>query len=144
MTLTYSAQRTQYANDAVLSASPVRLLTMLYDRLMLDLERAAAAHESADWQTMSNNLLHAQAIVTELSTSLKVDLWDGGPQLLALYQYCQSLLVLANVRREAAGIQEAIEHLEPLRRTWHEAAAQLSAQPASGPTGAVSRDLGVA
>jgi len=143
MTMTFSAQRTQYANDAVLSASPVRLLTMLYDRLMLDLERAAAAHASADWQTMSNNLLHAQAIVTELSTSLKVDLWDGGPQLFALYQYCQSLLVLANVRREAAGIHEAIEHLEPLRQAWHEAAAQLSVQPAAT-SGAVSRELGVA
>jgi flagellar protein FliS len=117
---------------------------MLYDRLVLDLERAAAAHESADWQSMSNNLLQAQAIVTELSTSLKIDLWDGGPQLLALYQYCQSLLVLANVRREAAGIREAIDHLEPLRQAWHAAAAQLSVQPIAATPGAVSRELGVA
>lgn len=33
------AQRAQFLNDTVLSASPARLLTMLYDRLVLDLDR---------------------------------------------------------------------------------------------------------
>jgi flagellar protein FliS len=143
MTFTLSAQRT-YANDAVLSASPVRLLTLLYDRLMHDLQRAAGAHESADWETMSANLLHAQAIIAELTSSLKVELWDGGEGLRALYVYCQTLLMNANVRRDATGIREAIEHLEPLRQAWHEAAAQLSTSPAASSAGGHGRDLGVA
>jgi hypothetical protein len=35
-----AGQRNQYLADSVLSAPPARLLTMLYDRLLLDLARA--------------------------------------------------------------------------------------------------------
>ncbi|MBC7760597.1 MAG: flagellar protein FliS, partial [Candidatus Saccharibacteria bacterium] len=82
--MTLSAQRSQYTNDAILSASPVRLLTMLYDRLLLDLDRASLAHAEQNWALTSSHLLHAQAIVAELTSSLKVELWDGGEGLLAL------------------------------------------------------------
>ena len=140
--MTLSAQRSQYTNDAILSASPVRLLTMLYDRLLLDLDRASLAHAEQNWAVASSNLLHAQAIVSELTSSLKVELWDGGEGLLALYNYCRNLLVLANVRRDAASIRESIELLSPLRDAWHEAASQLSV-PEAAPRGQ-SRELGVA
>ncbi|HEY0259145.1 MAG TPA: flagellar export chaperone FliS [Lacisediminihabitans sp.] len=136
------AQRSQYTTDAVLSASPVRLLTMLYDRLLLDLDRARIAQPRQDWPVVSENLLHAQAIVAELAASLQVESWDGASSLLALYHYCQSLMVGANVRRELAGIDECIELLEPIRQAWHEAAGQLSA--AVPPVTGLSRELGVA
>ena len=142
MTMTLSAQRSQYTNDAILSASPVRLLTMLYDRLLLDLDRASLAHAEQNWSLASSNLLHAQAIVAELTSSLKVELWDGGEGLLSLYNYCRNLLVLANVRRDGASIRESIELLSPLRDAWHEAASQLSVPDA--PSRGESRDLGVA
>jgi flagellar protein FliS len=142
MTMTLSAQRSQYTNDAILSASPVRLLTMLYDRLMLDLDRASIAHAEQNWSVASTNLLHAQAIVAELTTSLKVELWDGGEGLLALYNYCRNLLVLGNVRRDGASIRESIDLLSPLRDAWHEAAAQLTV-PETANRGE-SRELGVA
>jgi flagellar protein FliS len=143
MTMTMSAQRSQYSSDAILSASPVRLLTMLYDRLLLDLGRAEIAHRAADWPAASTNLLHAQAIIAELTTSLKVELWDGGQGLLSLYNYTTSLLVMANVKRDAASIRESIELLEPLRQAWHEAAGQLSVPDRGASTGE-SRELGVA
>jgi flagellar protein FliS len=143
MTMTMSAQRSQYNRDAILSASPVRLLTMLYDRLLLDLGRAEKAHSAEDWPVASSNLLHAQAIISELTSSLKVELWDGGQGLLSLYNYTTSLLVMANVKRDAASIRESIELLEPLARAWHEAAGQLSV-PDHGASTGESRELGVA
>lgn len=143
MTMTnIDAQRSQYNRDAILSASPVRLLTMLYDRLLLDLERAEAAHGKQDWEVASENLLHAQAILAELGSSLKTDVWDGGETLLALYTYVSNALIAANVQRDVSRVREAISLLEPLRQGWHEAAGQLAAQPAAaGPSGRV---LGVA
>jgi flagellar protein FliS len=142
MTMTnLNAQRSQYTQDAILSASPVRLLTMLYDRLLLDLGRAEQAHGRADWAVVSTTLLHAQAIVSELSSSLRVELWDGGERLLALYTYVGNQLMMANVRREVEGIRECIALLEPLRAAWHEAGATLSAQQAP-PT--ARGELGVA
>ena len=142
MTMTLSAQRSQYTNDAILSASPVRLLTMLYDRLLLDLDRASLAQAEQNWSLASSHLLHAQAIVAELTSSLKVELWDGGEGLLALYNYCRNLLVLANVRRDGASIRESIDLLSPLRDAWHEAASQLSVP--EKPSRSESRELGVA
>lgn len=143
MTMTnIEAQRSQYNSDAILSASPVRLLTMLYDRLLLDLERAEAAHGQQDWQMASDNLLHAQAIIAELASSLKTDVWDGGETLLALYTYVSNALIAANVQRDVSRVREAISLLEPLRQGWHEAAGQLSAQPAAAASS--GRILGVA
>ena len=143
MTMTnIEMQRSQYNRDAILSASPIRLLTMLYDRLLLDLERAEAAHGKQEWEVASENLLHAQAILTELASSLKTDVWDGGETLMALYTYVSSALIAANVQRDVSRVREAITLLDPLRQGWHEAAGQLAAQPATPePSG---RILGVA
>jgi flagellar protein FliS len=140
MTSALNAQRSQYNRDAILSATPIRLLTMLYDRLMLDLDRAARAHEGQAWPVFSENLLHAQDIVSELMSSLRVDLWDGGEGLLAIYVYVSKALIAANVGRDAAPLHESIALLEPLRQAWHEAAAQLPARlaplaPAGGMLG---------
>ena len=92
MTMGTIAARSQYNRDAILSATPVRLLTMLYDRLLLDLNRAEAAQHTEDWPTASTNLVHAQAIISELMSSLKVDAWEGGEGLFGLYTYVSNTL----------------------------------------------------
>ncbi|SDL94115.1 flagellar export chaperone FliS [Arthrobacter sp. ok362] len=122
-----SAQRNQYLADSVLSAPPARLLTMLYDRLLLDLGRAETAQQAGNWQVASENLLHAQAIISELSSSLKLGTWDGADGLLGLYNYTHTALVNANIQRNPALTREAIELMEPLRQAWHEAAAAVPA-----------------
>jgi flagellar protein FliS len=145
MTMTnIEAQRSQYNRDAILSASPVRLLTMLYDRLLLDLERAEAAHGRQDWEVASENLLHAQAILAELASSLKTDVWDGGETLLALYTYVSNALIAANVQRDVSRIRESISLLEPLRQGWHEAAGSLGTPTEGATTAPSGRILGVA
>jgi flagellar protein FliS len=134
------AQRSQYNRDAILSATPVRLLTMLYDRLLLDLGRAEVAQLDGRWPAASENLVHAQAIVAELMSTLKVEVWDGGEGLLALYTYASTALINANIQRDVALTRECIGLLEPLRQAWHEAAAQL---PATAPQAVGAGTLGV-
>ncbi|CAI3792905.1 flagellar export chaperone FliS [Pseudarthrobacter sp. MM222] len=129
-----SAQKNQYLADSVLSAPPARLLTMLYDRLLLDLGRAEAAQQAENWPVASENLLHAQAIISELSSSLKLGTWDGADGLLGLYNYTYTALVNANIQRNALLTREAIELLEPLRQAWHEAAAAIPAPATAAPT----------
>ena len=126
-----AAQRNQYLEDSVLSAPPARLLTMLYDRLLLDLGRAETAQQGANWPVASENLLHAQAIIAELVSSLKTDSWDGADGLIGLYNYAFTALVNANIQRDPALTREAIELLEPLRQAWHEAAAAVPAPAAA-------------
>jgi flagellar protein FliS len=128
MTSIYSRQREQLQREAILSATPARLLTMLYDRLLLDLSRAEAAQLAQNWAVASENLLHAQAIITELSGSLRTDVWDGAENLLGIYSYVSTALVTANVQRDIERTRESIRLLEPLRQSWHEAASQLPAE----------------
>lgn len=128
-------KRAQLNREAILSATPARLLTMLYDRLLLDLGRAEAAQIAGQWPVASENLLHAQAIVAELTSSLNVEAWNGGEGLRGLYAYVSTALVNANVNRDVERTRESIALLEPLRQAWHEAAAAQPAQPAPRTTG---------
>jgi len=122
-----TSQLSQYTTDAVLSAPPARLLTMLYDRLLLDLGRARFAQESQNWSFATENLLHAQAIVAELASTLKTDEWDGAENLLGIYDYAMQAMIGANIHRDVDRTSECILLLEPLRQGWHDAAASLSA-----------------
>jgi len=137
-------QRSEYAEQAVLSATPVQLVTMLYDRLLLDLARAEKAQVGQEWATASEQLLHAQAIIAELTSSLRVDVWDGGEGLLALYSYTSTALVNANVHRDVALTREVTGLLEPLRQAWHEAATALGGGVAGGAGAPTSAGAGAA
>ncbi|WP_076261867.1 flagellar export chaperone FliS [Intrasporangium flavum] len=127
--------RQQYARDAILSASPARLLTMLYDRLLLDLRRAEAAQEASDWPAANTQLLHAQDIIAELSSTLRSDVWDGADGLRGLYEYVRMALVNANIHRDVARTREAITLLTPLQEAWHAAAGALQDATPSGSAG---------
>jgi flagellar protein FliS len=139
----FSDQRRQYLRDSVLSATPARLLTMLYDRLLLDLARAEQAQAAENWQAASAQLLHAQEIIAELSSSLKKDEWDGAENLFGLYTYVSNALMAANMHRDIKATRECIALLEPLREAWHEASASLPAQNSWDPARAAG-SLGVA
>ena len=128
-----NARRAQYNRDAILSATPTQLLTMLYDRVLLDLHRAEEAQEREDWETSSHNLLHAQDIVSELSSSLKLDGWDGADALLGIYNFVARALIYANTHRDVASTRLCITLLEPLRQSWHDAAEALPSGSPAGP-----------
>ncbi|NUP73442.1 MAG: flagellar export chaperone FliS [Sinomonas sp.] len=127
MTIYAARARQQYSRDAILSASPERLLTMLYDRLVLDLRRAEIAQNAENWQGASDNLLHAQDILAELAATLKPGVWDGEDGLRGIYEYVRMALVNANIHRDPARTREAITLLEPLQQSWHAAAETLAA-----------------
>ncbi|WP_164703242.1 flagellar export chaperone FliS [Modestobacter sp. KNN46-3] len=125
-----AALRARYLGDAVATASPQQLLVMLYDRLALDLERAEAALITGDRPEAGNQLQHAQEIVLELQASLRVDIWDGGPRLAALYAWLLTELIAANVKGDVRRIADCRRIVEPLRDAWREAAASLASAPA--------------
>lgn len=135
-----AAQASAYTRDAILSASPSRIVTMLYDRLLLDLRRAKVAQEGGQWAAASEQLTHAQAIVGELNGGLKDGVWDGSERLRGIYAYVSTALVNANIYRSSTNVTECIELIEPLAQAWAEAAASLPAITA--PVGA-GADLGV-
>ena len=123
--------RSEYLAQSVLNATPAMLVTMLYDRLLLDISRARKAIEAGDKAGCNAAALHAQDIVTELMTTLDVTAWAGAQNLLNLYSYLSTELVKANVNQDDARFDACRGLIEPLREAWHTAARELSAEQAA-------------
>jgi flagellar protein FliS len=119
--------RARYMGDTVATASPHQLLVMLYDRLALDLERAETALEEANREAAREPLMHAQEIIINLRASLKVEVWDGGPRLAALYNWLLTELIQANLKGDIRRVRDSRKVVEPLRDAWRQAAASLAA-----------------
>lgn len=115
-----------YQRGAVLSATPSRLLTMLYDRLLLDLTCGLDALEAGDDAEATYRIGHAGEIVAALADSLNREIWDGAQGLFELYMYISSTLIRVTIYRDTGLVRECIDLLEPLRQAWHDAADQLA------------------
>ncbi len=119
--------RATYQNNSVQTASPQKLLVMLYDRLVLDLKRAEESARAGDHHEASSQLQHAQDIVVELRSTLRIDVWAGGERLAAIYDYLQVSLVKANVSRDPDLTATCQTLVSPLAEAWREAALSVSA-----------------
>ena len=125
--MTVTTLRSRYLNDLVATASPAKLLIMLYDRLVLDLGQAEKALRESDRGTATSRLMHAQEIVMELRVTLDMNAWDGAQGLASLYSFLLTELVGANIRGDADRVASCRALVEPLRDAWREAAASLAA-----------------
>lgn len=111
----------RYFAHQVLTASPERLVTMLYDGIVSDLGRASSAIAAGDHYACNEALVRAQSIVLELQRTLRTDVWAGADRLLAVYHFLYARLVVANVKKDVAVVAECLALVEPLQRAWHQA-----------------------
>ena len=114
--------RDRYLRDSVNTASPAKLLIMLYDRLILDLAKGEEALRSGEREAANDRITHAQEIILELRTSLDVEAWSGAPGLANLYGWLLTELIGANIARDANRVVACRVLVEPLRDAWSEAA----------------------
>ncbi len=124
-----AALRARYLGNSITTASPQQLLVMLYDRLALDLERAQIALADGDRTEAVAQVEHAQAIVFELLASLRVEIWEGGPRLAALYDWLIRELSQSMIKPDTNRIGSCRQIVEPLRDAWRQAAASLAGAP---------------
>ncbi len=98
-----ASARNAYMGGMVSTASPARLLVMLFERLGTDVDRAIASQEAGDFLAASPHLIHAQEIVLELRSSLDHDVWDGAARLDSIYSWLHRELIRANISRDVDG-----------------------------------------
>jgi flagellar secretion chaperone FliS len=121
----------EYLRAKIMTASPQQLQTMLYDGAIRFCEQARAAMETHDVAATHDRLLRAQKIVLELSTSMKIELApEMCRKLVSLYNYVYRLLITANLNKDLAKLDEAINLLRYQRETWLMALESLR-RPAS-------------
>ena len=117
--------RARYVADSIATASPARLLTMLYDRLLLDLARAEKALAAGDRAGAAPFVGHAQEVVSELVVTLDEDAWDGADRLMAIYTFVLRQLIHAGATGDAEALADCRALVEPLAIAWHEAADEV-------------------
>jgi flagellar secretion chaperone FliS len=120
--MTSPHMRDRYLRDSINTASPAKLLIMLYDRLIIDLVKGEEALLAGDREGANDRLTHAQDIVLELRASLDVEAWSGAPGLANLYGWLLTELIGANIARDADRVVACRVLVEPLRDAWNEAA----------------------
>ncbi|MHB8945507.1 MAG: flagellar export chaperone FliS [Bacillota bacterium] len=111
----------QYRSTQIETASPERLLVMLYDAAIGALSGARAAIAGKRREEANRYFLKAQAIITELQGSLDLSVGEVAKSLFALYDYFTRRLIEANLKQDAAGVEEILGHLRDLRSAWKEA-----------------------
>ena len=129
--MTSPSVRNPYLQDSVGTASPGRLLVMLYDRLVADLFQGEEALRGGDRELSADRITHAQEIILELRTTLDVEAWSGAPGLASLYGFLLTELIQANIKRDADKVASCRALVEPLRDAWREAASLAAATPAA-------------
>lgn len=115
------------------TATPERLLVMLYDGAIKYLNLALQTMPAKDLEGTHRNLLKAQAIILELMSVLDRDLGgEMATNLYNLYDYMYIQLVQANIQHKPELVAEVIKLLEPLRGAWNEAAEMVTQMRAEG------------
>ena len=121
------AAKTPYQNyqqNAVFSAAPEELTTMLYNRLLRDLKQALSAVQKKDIQATHDSLMHAQDIIAYLNSTLNTG-YEIGRNFELIYEYMNRRLIEANINKNPEIIQEITGYVEEIRDAWVTAVKQL-------------------
>lgn len=111
-----------YQTQDIETASPEKLLIMLYDGAIRFLKKAREAMVAKDYQSLNTNMKRTQDIISELMGSLNFEIGgDIARNLFDLYEYYNYRLLQANMKNDTAMIDEVLKHLVDLKATWEEA-----------------------
>lgn len=129
----------KYLETAVETASPARLIVMLYDGALRFVNEAIHAIQARNYEHQNYAFQRAQRILAELISSL--DFEKGGEiaeNLFRLYTYMYNQLVEANLQDSIERAQHVIQLLSELREAWDTVASQQEVQQVGIPSGKVS------
>jgi flagellar secretion chaperone FliS len=107
-----------YRQGAVLSASPERLVVMLYDGARRFLHQAAAAMREQQVEASHVKLRQAEEIIMHLRESLDLEQGEVAVRLQSIYLFCQRHLRQARISRNPAHIEQVSVLLGELREAW--------------------------
>ena len=133
-------QAAQYLRMRVMTATPEQLQMMLYDGAIRFAEQARTALQEKNYEKTYNMISRVQKILTEMSSTLKHDVYpELCGKLAALYTYAYKKLIEANVDHKVESLEEAIDLLRYQRETW----AMLLDQLGKSKAAAVAQKIAV-
>ena len=112
----YNKYIKQYQTSNITTATPEKLMIMLFDGALQFLQKAKKAIEEKNLQERATNIESARKIVRELMRT--IDLENGNDvskSLFVLYNRMAMKLIKANVSKNITLIDEVIEDLSNIR-----------------------------
>ncbi|MCH6255875.1 flagellar export chaperone FliS [Puniceicoccaceae bacterium K14] len=114
-----------YKKAAILSASPERLILMLFDGAMDAMNRAKEGFKIESLkernEAISNNLIKAQNIFSELQRSLRMDKKsEFSERMYGLYSFYTDKLNEANFKKIEEPIDTVLRMFQEIRDAWAE------------------------
>lgn len=120
-----------YLEDEVLTASPMKLVELLYRGALDSIASARGYLRRGDIRARSRAISKAMAIVTDLSLALDHDKGEEISRNLArIYAYVEKLLIQANAEQTEPPLVEAERLLSTLLEAWSRC---VPAQPTPTP-----------
>jgi flagellar protein FliS len=111
-----------YREAAVLTASPVQLVVMLYDGIERFLRQAEAVMGEGAVAQCNDRMQKAEAIIDELIATLDKSAGQVAERLEGIYVFCKRLLMEARIERDPGKCEQVRKLLRPLRDAWAELA----------------------
>ena len=111
-----------YANSKIMTASPAELTLMLYDGAIKFCNIAIVGIEKNDIEKAHNNIVKVDRIINEFQVTLDHK-YEVSKDFDNVYTYLRKRLVEANVKKDAAILEEVLTHLRTMRDTWKEVMA---------------------
>lgn len=108
-----------YKKNQVNTAPKKKLLIMLYDGAIKNLNLAEVALREKKFENTNKYMIKAQDILSELMITLDFD--KGGDianNLYQLYDYMYNRLVRGNIDKDIEAVVEVREYMKELRDTW--------------------------
>lgn len=107
------------------SIHPVKLIHMMYERVLTHLEYAAAAIKERNPRKRGENLGRAIALITELSASVKPDDDSEAADFLrGLYSAMLVELPKVSISNDPTVLRQAAGYIRELKKIWEETAMQ--------------------
>jgi flagellar protein FliS len=125
-----NAARAAYIEASVRSASPERLIVLLYDGAIRFLYAAAAGAREARRDVAREKLRRAQAILDELNRVLDMSQGDIARNLREIYNFCSRHLIDSTLNGNPAGYEEVAKLLSELRDAWEQSVTTAEPIPA--------------
>lgn len=118
----YAKNLNQYKNNEILTATPEKLMIMLYDAAIQFLVKARKAIEANNPEEICNNVIGCQKILREFMKT--IDLENGvevGKHLFRFYDKLVRKLYQVNRRRDLDALEFVLNELKVLRTAFLQA-----------------------
>jgi flagellar protein FliS len=113
-----TASPAAYKQQSIMTATPGRLVVMLYDGAIRFLFQAAAAMRESVGATALERLDRGEAIIDHLIATLDMSAGQIAERLEGIYVFSKRLLMEARLEKDAGKIDLVRGYLSELRESW--------------------------